>query len=165
MAEGKPAKKGTQKSARSSTAIDRTFEGFTDEERVAMKERAQELKAAARRGPRADKADGESAVLAKIAEMQEPDRAMAKRLHAIIKASAPALSPKTWYGMPAYAKDGKVVCFFQSAEKFNARYATFGFSDEANLDKGTMWPTSFALKLLTAAEEAKVVALVEKAAS
>ena len=126
-----------------------------------MKERAQELKAEAR----ADKADGESAVLAKIAEMPEPDRAMAERLHAIIKASAPALSPKTWYGMPAYAKDGKVVCFFQSAQKFKSRYATFGFSDEANLDEGAMWPTSFALKELTAAEEARIGALVKKAVS
>ena len=133
--------------------------GFTDEERAAMKERAQELKA------EAAKADGESAVLAKIAEMRGPDRAMAKRLHAIVKASAPDLSPKTWYGMPAYAKDGKVVCFFQSAEKFKARYATLGFSDQANLDKGAMWPTSFALKELTAAEEAKIGALVKKAVS
>ena len=139
--------------------------GFTDEERAAMKERAQELKAEARRGQRAVKADGESDVLAKIAEMPEPDRAMAKRLHAIIKASAPALSPKTWYGMPAYAKDGKVVCFFQSAQKFKSRYATFGFSDEANLDEGAMWPTSFALKELTAAEEARIGALVKKAVS
>jgi uncharacterized protein YdhG (YjbR/CyaY superfamily) len=141
--------------------------GFTDEERAAMEERAQELKAEARRGPRAkkDKADGESDVLAKIAEMSEPDRAMAKRLHAIIKASAPALSPKTWYGMPAYAKDGKVVCFFQSAQKFKSRYATFGFSDEANLDEGAMWPTSFALKELTATEEARIGALVKKAVS
>ena len=150
-------KKATQKSAKSTTASGKTFKGFTDEERAAMKERAQELKA--------DKADGESAVLAKIAEMPEPDRAMAERLHAIIKASAPALSPKTWYGMPAYAKDGKVVCFFQSAQKFNSRYATFGFSDEANLDEGAMWPTSFALKELTAAEEAKISALVKKAVS
>ena len=115
--------------------------------------------------PGKDKADGESAVLAKIAEMQEPDRAMAERLHAIIKASAPALSPKTWYGMPAYAKDGKVVCFFQSAQKFNTRYATFGFSDAANLDEGAMWPTAFALKELTAAEEARIGALVKKAVS
>ena len=130
-----------------------------------MKERVQELKAAARRGPRADKADGESAVLAKIAEMREPDRAMAKRLHAIIKASAPALSPRTWYGMPAYAKDGKVVCFFQSAQKFKTRYATFGFSDAANLDEGAVWPTAFALKELTAAEEAKIGALVKRAVS
>jgi uncharacterized protein YdhG (YjbR/CyaY superfamily) len=141
------------------------FKGFTDEERAAMKERVQELKAAARRGPRADKADGESAVLAKIAEMREPDRAMAKRLHAIIKASAPALSPKTWYGMPAYAKDGKVVCFFQTAQKFKTRYATFGFSDEANLDEGAMWPVAFALKELTATEEARISALVKKAVS
>jgi uncharacterized protein YdhG (YjbR/CyaY superfamily) len=149
------AQKATQKSAK----------GFTDEERAAMKERAQEVKAEARRGPRAKKADGESDVLAKIAEMPESDRAMAERLHAIIKASAPALSPKTWYGMPAYAKDGKVVCFFQSAQKFKSRYATFGFSDVANLDKGAMWPTSFALKELTAAEEAKIGALVKKAVS
>jgi uncharacterized protein YdhG (YjbR/CyaY superfamily) len=133
--------------------------GFTDEERAAMKERAQELKA------EAAKADGESAVLAKIAEMHGRDRAMAKRLHGIVKASAPDLSPKTWYGMPAYAKDGKVVCFFQSAEKFKARYATLGFSDQASLDKGAMWPTSFALKELTAAEEAKIGALVKKAVS
>ena len=130
-----------------------------------MKERIQELKAAARRGPRADKADGEGTVLAKIAEMPDPERAMAKRLHAIIKASAPALSPKTWYGMPAYAKDGKVVCYFQSALKFKSRYMTFGFSDEANLDEGAMWPTSFALKELTAAEQAKIGALVKKAVS
>src|SRR3954465_6282539 len=141
----------------------RKSDGFTDLERAAMKERAQELKAAARRGPRADKADGESAVLAKIAEMPEPDRAMAERLHAIIKASAPALSPRLWYGMPAYAKDGKVVCFFQSAQKFNTRNATFGFSDEANLDEGTMWPTAFALTELTAADEARIGVLVKKA--
>jgi hypothetical protein len=157
--------KDTQKSAKSTTAINKKFKGFTDEERVAMKERIQELKAAARRGPRADKADGESAVLAKIAEMPEPDRAMGKRLHAIIKASAPALSPRLWYGMPAYAKDGKVVCFFQSAQKFNTRYATFGFSDMANLDEGAMWPTAFALKELTATEEARISALVKKAVS
>ena len=157
------AKKATQKSAKSTTAIGKKSKGFTDEERAAMKERAKELKAEARANK--NKADGESAVLAKIAEMPEPDRAMAKRLHAIIKASAPALSPKTWYGMPAYAKDGKVVCFFQSAQKFNTRYATFGFSDEANLDEGAMWPTSFALKELTAAEEAKIGALVKKAVS
>src|SRR5688500_3026976 len=150
MAERKSAKKGTRKSKST---------GFTAEERAAMKERAQELKA------EAAKADGESAVLAKIAEMQGSERAMAKRLHAIIKASAPALSPKTWYGMPAYAKDGKVVCFFQSAQKFKSRYATFGFSDEANLDEGAMWPTAFALKELTAAEEAKIGALVKKAVS
>ena len=155
------AKKATQESAKSKTAIGKTSKGFTDEERVAMKERAQELKAAAQ----GDKSDGESALLAKIAEMPEPDRAMATRLHAIVKASAPALSPRTWYGMPAYAKDGKVVCFFQSAQKFKSRYATFGFSDEANLDKGAMWPTSFALKELTAAEEARIGALVKQAVS
>jgi uncharacterized protein YdhG (YjbR/CyaY superfamily) len=165
MAERKPAKKGTQKSAKSTTASGKRSKGFTDEERAAMKERAQELKAEARRGPRADKADGESAVLAKIAEMPEADRTMAKRLHAIIKASAPALSPKTWYGMPAYAKDGKVVCYFQSAQKFKSRYATFGFNDAANLDEGAMWPTSFALTELTAAEEARIGALVKKAVS
>ena len=142
-------------------ATNRKSTGFTDEERTAMKERARELKAEARANK--DKAEGESNVLAAIAAMQEPDRAMARRLHAIIKASAPALSPKTWYGMPAYAKDGKVVCFFQSAQKFNTRYATFGFSDEAILDEGAMWPVAFALKELTAAEEAKIVALVKKA--
>src|SRR5436309_8699347 len=157
--------KDTQKSGKSTIAIDKTSEGFTEEERAAMKERARELKAAARRGPRAAKADGESAVLAKIAEMPEPDRVMAERLHAIIKASAPALSPKTWYGMPAYAKDGNVVCFFQSAQKFKSRYATFGFSEQANLDEGAMWPSSFALKELTAAEEARIGALVKKAVS
>ena len=159
----KAAQKGPQRSAKSTTAIGKTSKGFTEEERVAMKERVQELKAAARRGPRADKADEESAVLAKIAEMPARDRAMANRLHAIIKASAPALSPKTWYGMPAYAKDGKVVCFFQSAQKFNTRYATFGFNDTANLDEGTLWPVAFALKELTAAAEAKISALVKKA--
>jgi uncharacterized protein YdhG (YjbR/CyaY superfamily) len=145
MAERKPAKKGTQ--------------AFTAEERAAMKERARELKAAA------GKAAGESEVLAKIAEMPKADRAIAERLHAIVKASAPALSPRTWYGMPAYAKDGKVVCFFQSAQKFKTRYATFGFSDQANLDEGAMWPTSFALKELTAAEEARIGALVKQAVS
>jgi uncharacterized protein YdhG (YjbR/CyaY superfamily) len=165
MAERKPAKKDTRKSATSTTANDKKSEGFTDEERAAMKERAQELKAEARRGPRAGKADGESDVLAKIAEMPEPDRAMAERLHAIVKASAPALSPRTWYGMPAYAKDGKVVCFFQSAQKFKSRYATLGFSDTANLDEGAMWPTSFALKELTATEEARIDALVKRAVS
>jgi uncharacterized protein YdhG (YjbR/CyaY superfamily) len=139
--------------------------GFTDEERAAMRERAKELKADARRGSRAAKADGESDVLAKIAEMPEPDRGMAERLHALIKASAPALSPRTWYGMPAYAKDGKVVCFFQSAQKFKSRYATLGFSDKANLDEGAMWPTSYALKELTAAVEAEIAALVKKAMS
>ena len=156
-------KNDTQKSAKSTTANNKKFEGFTDEERAAMKERAQELKAEARANK--NKADGESDVLAKIAEMPEPERAMAKRLHAIIKASAPALSPKTWYGMPAYARDGKVVCFFQSAHKFKSRYATFGFSDEANLDEGALWPTSFALKELTAIEEARISALVKKAVS
>ena len=143
--------KDTQKSAKSTTA-------FTDEERLAMKERARELKAA-------DTADGESAVLAKIAEMPEPDRAMGERLHAIIKASAPALSPRTWYGMPAYAKDGNVVCFFQPAQKFKARYSTLGFSDKANLDQGTMWPVVFALTELTGADEARIGALVKKAVS
>ena len=150
------AKKDAKRSAKRTTARSK---GFTAEERAAMKERAKELKAEARR------ADGESAVLAKIAEMGESDRAMAERLHAIIMASAPALSPKTWYGMPAYAKDGKVVCFFQSAQKFKTRYATFGFSDAANLDKGALWPVAFALKELTAAEEAKIAALVKKAVS
>ena len=163
MAERKSARNGTQKSATSTTASGKTSKGFTSEERVAMKERAQELKAEARANK--SKADGERDVLAKIAEMKGPDRAMAKRLHAIVTASAPALAPKTWYGMPAYAKDGKVVCFFQSAQKFNTRYATFGFSDKANLDKGAMWPTSFALKELTAADEAKIGALVKKAVS
>jgi uncharacterized protein YdhG (YjbR/CyaY superfamily) len=157
--------KDTQKSAKSTTATDKASGRFSDEERVAMKERAQELKAAARRGPRADKADGESAVLAKIAEMPEPDRAMGERLHAVIKASAPALSPRLWYGMPAYAKDGKVVCFFQSAQKFNTRYATFGFNPDAHLDEGTMWPTSWALTRLTAADKARIGALVKKAVS
>jgi uncharacterized protein YdhG (YjbR/CyaY superfamily) len=133
--------------------------GFTDEERAAMKERARELKAVALAE------EGESAVLAKIAEMQEPDRAMAERLHAIIKASAPALSPKLWYGMPSYARDGAIVCFFQPAQKFNTRYATLGFNDKANLDEGAMWPVAFALKELTATEEARIGALVKKAAS
>ena len=138
-------------------------EGFTDVERAAMKERARELKAEARQNKK--RAEGESALLVKIAEMAEPDRAMAGRLHAIVEASAPALSPKTWYGMPAYAgKDGKIVCYFQSAEKFGSRYATLGFSDKANLDEGAMWPTSFALVELTAAEEAKIGALVKRAA-
>ena len=139
--------------------------GFTDEERAAMKARAQEVKAAARRGPRAGEAAGESEVLAKIAEMPEPDRAVAGRIHAIIKASAPTLAPRTWYGMPAYARDGDVVCFFQSARKFKTRYATLGFSDKANLDEGAMWPTSFALKELTRAEEARIGALVQRAVS
>jgi uncharacterized protein YdhG (YjbR/CyaY superfamily) len=157
-------KKATQTSAKSTTATGKKSKGFTDEERAAMKAHAQELKADARADK--DKAEGESAALAAIAAMQAPDRAMAQRLHAIIKASAPALSPKTWYGMPAYAnKDGKVVCFFQSAQKFNTRYATFGFSDTANLDEGALWPVAFALKELTAAEEARISALVKKAVS
>ncbi len=158
-------RKSPQKSAKSTAAAGKKFKGFTDEERAAMKERIQELKAAARRGLRADKADEESAVLAKIAAMPEPDRALGKRLHALIKASAPALSPKLWYGMPAYAKDGKVVCFFQSAHKFKTRYATLGFSDKANLDEGHLWPTTFALKELTTAEEARIGTLVKKAVS
>jgi uncharacterized protein YdhG (YjbR/CyaY superfamily) len=159
VAQRKPARKGTQPSAESGTA----FTGLTDEERAAMKARTQELKAEARRGPRADKAAGEAAVLARIAEMPEPDRAMAERLHAVVKASAPALAPKTWYGMPAYAKGGKVVCFFQAAEKFRSRYATFGFDVAANLDEGTMWPVAFALTELTAADEARIAALVKQA--
>ena len=149
--------------AKKATATGKTSQGFTDEEKAAMKARAQELKAEARANK--DKAEGESAVLAAITAMKEPDRAMAKRLHAIVKTSAPALSPKTWYGMPAYAKDGKVICFFQAASKFNTRYATFGFQHDANLDEGNMWPASFALKNLTAAEEAKISSLVKKAAS
>jgi uncharacterized protein YdhG (YjbR/CyaY superfamily) len=151
--------KDPQKSAKRTTATDKKFEGFTDEERDAMKARSRELKAVGR----ADTADGESDVLAKIAEMPEPDRALGERLHAIIRASAPALSPRLWYGMPAYAKDGKVVCFFQSAQKFKTRYATFGFNDAANLDEGAMWPTAFALTELTAADEARIGALVKKA--
>ena len=151
-------KKATKKPAKA-------IKGFTDEERAAMKEHAQELKAAARRGPRADEADGESTVLAKIAAMPGPDRALGERLHAIIKANAPALAPRLWYGMPAYARDGKVVCFFQSAQKFKTRYATFGFSDAANLDEGALWPVAFALKELTAAEEARIGELVKKAVS
>jgi uncharacterized protein YdhG (YjbR/CyaY superfamily) len=165
MAERKPAKKGAPKSAKSTSATVKASKVFTAEERGAMMERAREVKASARTGSRADEADGESEVLAKIAEMPAADRAMGKRLHAIIKASAPALSPRTWYGMPAYAKDGKVVCHFQSAQKFKTRYATFGFSDEANLDEGGLWPVAFALKELTAAEEARISALVKKAVS
>jgi uncharacterized protein YdhG (YjbR/CyaY superfamily) len=149
---------------KSITANDKTSKGFTDEERAAMKERARELKAEARASK--NRAEGESDLLAKIAEMPEADRAMATRLHEIVTANAPDLMPKTWYGMPAYAnKDGKIVCFFQSAQKFDARYATLGFNDTANLDEGAMWPTSFALKELTAAEEAKISALVKKAVS
>jgi uncharacterized protein YdhG (YjbR/CyaY superfamily) len=153
----------TQQPARTAAATDTTSERFTDAERAAMKERAKELKAATHRGPRAAKADGESDLLAKIAEMPEPDRVMAERLHALIKATAPDLSPRTWYGMPAYAKDGNVVCFFQSADKFKSRYATFGFSDKANLDEGAVWPTAFALTGLSAADEARIGALVKKA--
>jgi uncharacterized protein YdhG (YjbR/CyaY superfamily) len=164
MAERKPARKGTQRSAKRTTATSKKYEGFSAEERAAMKERARELRAEARADR--DREAGERDVLAKIAEMPEPDRTMAERLHAIITASAPALSPKTWYGMPAYAnKDGKVVCFFQSAQKFNARYSTFGFQDAANLDDGNLWPTSFALKKLTAADEKRIAALVKKAVS
>jgi len=155
--------KDTKKPAGSTTASDKTYEGFTDEERGAMKERAKELKASARRGRRAANADGESEVLAKLAEMPESDRVLGERLHAIIKASVPDLSPTTWYGMPAYAKDGKIVCHFQPAVKFKTRYATFAFSDKANLDEGTMWPTSYALTELTAADEARLGALVKKA--
>jgi uncharacterized protein YdhG (YjbR/CyaY superfamily) len=149
----------TQKSAKTTTAIKKRFDGFTDEEKGAMKDRVKEMKA------RAGKADEESAVVAKIAEMPSSDRAMAKRLHAVIKASAPSLSPKLWYGMPAYAKDGKIVCFFQSAQKFKTRYATFGFSDQAKLDEGSMWPNAFALAKLTPADEARIGALVKKAVS
>jgi uncharacterized protein YdhG (YjbR/CyaY superfamily) len=163
MAEREIAKKGTKTSAWTSKG--ESYEGFTDEERAAMQERARELKAEARRGPRAKKTDGESDVLAKIAEMPEPDRSMAARIHEIVKASAPMLSPRTWYGMPAYARDGKVLCFFQSADKFKSRYATLGFDDSANLDEGAMWPTSFALKDLTSVEEASIAALVKKAVS
>ena len=157
MAETKPAKKATRQSAKRTTG--KASKGFTAEERAAMRERARELKAQGR------KADGERDLLEKIAEMPDADRAMAERLHAIVKSAAPDLAPRTWYGMPAYAKDGDVVCFFQSAQKFKSRYATLGFSDKANLDKGAMWPTSFALKGLTAAEEKKIGALVKKAVS
>jgi hypothetical protein len=159
MAERKSAMKGTRKSAKSTTATKKRYAGFTDEEKAAMKDRVQEMKAAG------NKADEESAVLAKIAEMPGPDRAIGKRLHALIKASAPALSPRLWYGMPAYAKDGKVLCFFQNAQKFKTRYATFGFSDAANLDEGAMWPVAFALTKLTATDEARIAALVKKAVS
>jgi uncharacterized protein YdhG (YjbR/CyaY superfamily) len=159
MAEKKSAKKGTQKPAKSTTATSEGRKGFTDEERAAMRERVRELKGAARGG----KADDETAVLEKIAAMAEPDRTMGQRLHALIKASAPELSPKLWYGMPAYAKDGNVVCFFQDARKFKTRYATLGFSDKATLDEGHMWPNGFALTELTATEEARIGALVKKA--
>ncbi len=153
----KAAQPGAQKSAKKTAATGKKPTGFTEEERAAMRERAQEL--------RADEADGESAVIAKIAAMPEPDRTMGKRLHAIIKASAPALSPRLWYGMPAYAKDGKIVCHFQPAQKFKTRYATLGFSDRANLDEDALWPVAFALKEMTAAEEEKIAALVKKAVS
>jgi uncharacterized protein YdhG (YjbR/CyaY superfamily) len=156
-------KKEMQEPARGATAINKKSNGFTGEERAAMKARAQELKAEARANK--NKADGENDVLAAIAAMPEPDRAIAKRLHEIIKTSVPALSPKTWYGMPAYARDGKVVCFFQSAQKFKTRYASLGFSDAANLDEGALWPVAFALKELTAATEARIVELVKKAVS
>jgi uncharacterized protein YdhG (YjbR/CyaY superfamily) len=161
MAERKPTKKTAKRSAEGAKGT--ASKGFTDEERAAMKERAKEVKTEARRGPRSRKADGESDVLAKIAEMPEPDRTMAERIHAIVKERAPALSSRTWYGMPAYAKDGKVVFFFQSADKFKSRYATLGFNDAANLDDGAMWPTAFALKELTAAEEERISALVKRA--
>jgi uncharacterized protein YdhG (YjbR/CyaY superfamily) len=157
MAERKPVEKATQQSAKSTTAIGKKSKGFTDEERAAMKERARELRA------EAAKADGETELLAAIAKMQEPDRAIAKKVHALIKAAAPALAPKTWYGMPAYTKDGNVICFFQNAGKFKARYQTLGFSDKANLDEGAMWPNSYALTNLTATEEAKITALIKKA--
>jgi uncharacterized protein YdhG (YjbR/CyaY superfamily) len=163
MAERKAATKDTKKSAKTTTATNKKSKGFTDAERAAMKERARELRAEARASK--DRAAGEKAVLAKIAEMPEPDRAMGERLHALIKATAPGLTPKTWYGMPAYAKDGKVVCYFTPASKFKERYATFGFNATANLDEGNMWPTSFALKKLTAAEEKRIAALVKKAVS
>lgn len=157
-----PAQKGTQEAAKSTAVTGETTKGFSADERAAMKERIRELKAEEKANR--TRADGEHDVLAKLAEMPQPDRAMGERIHAIIKASAPALSPKTWYGMPAYAnKDGKIVCFFQGASKFNARYATLGFDDTANLDDGAMWPTSFALKELTPAEEARISALVKRA--
>jgi uncharacterized protein YdhG (YjbR/CyaY superfamily) len=166
MTESKRSGKSTTKKTAKKGDLGKTSKGlFSDEERAAMKEYLQEKKAAARRGGRTAKADGESDVLAKIAAMAGPDRAMAERLHAIIKASAPDLSPRTWYGMPAYAKDDKVVCFFQSGQKFKTRYATLGFQQAANLDEGAMWPVAFALKELTAAEEARIGALVKKAAS
>jgi uncharacterized protein YdhG (YjbR/CyaY superfamily) len=162
MAEAKPTK-SKQKSAKSTTASGKRYKGFTSEERAAMVDRVQEMKVAGRRGPRADQADAESEVLAKIAELPESDRAMAKQIHAVVMASAPDLSPRLWYGMPAYAKDGKIVCHFQSAQKFKTRYATIGFSDAAHLDEGNMWPNAFALTKLTAADEARIGALVKKA--
>ncbi|MCF3128962.1 iron chaperone [Streptomyces olivochromogenes] len=158
--------KATQTSAQSTSTTEKTdtkYDGFTDEERDAMKARAQELKTTARRGSRAAKADTEGEVLAKIAEMPEADRVLAERIHDIVKASAPELTPKLWYGMPAYARNGKVVCFFQSAQKFKARYATLGFSDQANLDDGAMWPTAFAVRELTPADEARIGELIKRA--
>jgi hypothetical protein len=156
--------KDTQRTAKRTTAADQTYDGFTADERAAMKERARELKAASRRTA-ASKGDDEADLLAKIAEMTDPDRTMAERLHALIRTNAPGLAPKLWYGMPAYARDGKVVCFFQPAQKFKTRYATLGFNDPAHLDEGTMWPTTFALTTLTAADEARIGALVRRAAS
>ncbi|KFF98652.1 DUF1801 domain-containing protein [Streptomyces europaeiscabiei] len=154
----------TRNSTRSGGTAEARFDGFTAEERAAMKEHAQELKASARRGPRTARADGESDVLAKIAGMSDADRALAERLHEIVRSNAPDLSPKLWYGMPAYARDGKVVCFFQSAQKFKSRYATLGFSDQAQLDEGTLWPTTYALTELTAATEARIGELIRRAA-
>lgn len=159
----KPAKKGAEKAPKTAAAASKKPAGFSEEEKEAMRDRVQEMKAEARRAAGAGKDDGESDVLAKIAAMLPADRAMAERLHAIVKAAAPCLLPRTWYGMPAYAKDGNVVCFFQSGQKFKARYATLGFSDKAKLDEGAMWPTSFALRELTAAEEARIAALLKKA--
>jgi uncharacterized protein YdhG (YjbR/CyaY superfamily) len=161
----KPAKKVTEKSPKGTTTAGKNPTGFTDEERAAMRERVQEMKNEARRASRSGSAEGESYVLEKIAALPQPDRAMAERLHSLVKANAPTLSPKTWYGMPAYAKDGNVVCFFQSAHKFKTRYAALGFTDKAMLDDGDMWPTAFGLKQLTAAVEAKIVALIKKAIS
>jgi uncharacterized protein YdhG (YjbR/CyaY superfamily) len=160
----KPAQKSTQKPARKSGTAEKSFDGFTAEEREAMKDHAKELKASARRSPRTARADGESDVRAKIAEMEDADRVLAERLHEIVGTAAPQLTPRLWYGMPAYARDGKVVCFFQSAQKFKSRYATLGFSDQANLDDGTLWPTSYALTELTAGTEAQIIALIERAA-
>jgi uncharacterized protein YdhG (YjbR/CyaY superfamily) len=165
MAKQRQPKKGTRQSTEGPSTSRKASKVFSDDERAAMRERAQEVRAEAHRGARAGQASEESAVLAKIAAMSAPDRAMGERIHAIIKANAPSLSPKLWYGMPAYASDGKVVCFFQDAQKFKARYATLGFSDKATLDEGHMWPTSFALKDLTAADEARIGALVKKAVS
>jgi uncharacterized protein YdhG (YjbR/CyaY superfamily) len=161
--KGNPRMKGTQTGARNAGATAGKYDGFTDEERSAMKERARELKATPHRGSRSARADAESDVLAKIAEMPDTDRVLAERIHDIIKGSAPGLAPRTWYGMPAYAKDGKIVCFFQSAQKFKTRYATLGFSDQANLDDGDMWPSAYALKDLTAAGQERIAALIQKA--